>query len=236
MSAYITCAEEPANSPLTRLLRGKDEIHLYDLEQHREFRLSRSRYGSVAPSDPTPDDTLLFTTYSLEGYRLARQPIVADSLVPVAYRKIPENRVNPPRRKWNIINIDTVRGDSLFRDGVRVKRYRKETHLFNLHSWAPWNFNPFNIAGESRIDVGFGATVMSQNLLANTFGYLAYGYSPGNGSLLRGALNYYGWAPNSNSLFSMAVESSRSTVHFQRIEAILPGKSISIWESWPICR
>lgn len=174
---------------------GKDEIHLYDLEQHREFRLSRSRYGSVAPSDPASDDTLLFTTYSLEGYRLARQPIVADSLVPVGYRKIPENRVNPPRRKWNIINIDTVRGDSLFRDGVRVKRYRKGTHLFNLHSWAPWNFNPFNIAGESRIDVGFGATVMSQNLLANTFGYLAYGYSPGNGSLLRGALNYYGWAP-----------------------------------------
>ena len=82
-----------------------------------------------------------------------------------------------------------------FSGGNAEKRFRKGLHLFNLHSWAPWDFNPFHIADENRIDISFGATVMSQNLLSSTFGYLAYGYAPDFGSRLRGGINYYGLAP-----------------------------------------
>lgn len=34
---------------------GKDEIHLYDLRAGRQYRLSRSRYGSLSPSAPEAD-------------------------------------------------------------------------------------------------------------------------------------------------------------------------------------
>ena len=76
------------------------------------------------------------------------------------------------------MNIDTVTVSADFPAETRKKRFRKGLHLFNLHSWAPWDFNPFHIADENRIDISFGATVMSQNLLSSTSGYLAYGYAP----------------------------------------------------------
>ena len=62
----------------------------------------------MAPSAPDSSGELYFTTYSLDGYRLARQSVRSDSLIPVEPRKLPENRVNPPRRKWDVMNIDTV--------------------------------------------------------------------------------------------------------------------------------
>ena len=174
---------------------GKDEIHLFDLTGGREYRLSRSRYGSVAPSAPDSSGELYFTTYSLDGYRLARQSVRSDSLIPVEPRKLPENRVNPPRRKWDVMNIDTVDVSFEFAEGTPVKRFRKGTHLFNVHSWAPWDFDPVKVTSETRFNVGVGATVMSQDLLSSTTAYLAYGYVGGGTSQLRGALNYYGLAP-----------------------------------------
>ena len=174
---------------------GKDEVHLYDLRAGKEYRLSRSRYGSVAPSAPTTEDSLYFTTYTSEGYLLSRQAIHADSLREVPYSYLPQNRVNPERRKWDVVNLDTVALSNDFQSDTSVKRYRKGLHLFNVHSWAPWNFNPFKIADENRLDISYGATIMSQNLLASTSGFLAYGYDRSMGSLLRGAINYYGLAP-----------------------------------------
>ena len=178
MRASITCGREPERLSFNSIQSGKDEIHLFDLTGGREYRLSRSRYGSVAPSAPDSSGELYFTTYSLDGYRLARQSVRSDSLIPVEPRKLPENRVNPPRRKWDVMNIDTVTVSGDFPAETRKKRFRKGLHLFNLHSWAPWDFNPFHIADENRIDISFGATVMSQNLLSSTSGYLAYGYAP----------------------------------------------------------
>ncbi len=174
---------------------GKDEIHLYDLERREEYRLSRSRYGSVAPSPADRSGELFFTTYTTDGYLLSRQRIEPDSLVSVPYSELPENTVNPPRRKWNVMNVDTVTLSAEFREGTPVRRFRKGLHLFDVHSWAPWDFNPFRIADENHIDVSFGATVMSQDLLSSTTGYLAYGYAGGRGSRWRGAIHYAGLAP-----------------------------------------
>ena len=174
---------------------GKDEIHLYDLRAGRQYRLSRSRYGSLSPSAPEADSLYYFTTYTLDGYRLSTQRATADSLVEVEYSELPVNRVNPPRRKWDVMNIDTVDVSFEFAEGTPVKRFRKGTHLFNVHSWAPWDFDPVKVTSETRFNVGVGATVMSQDLLSSTTAYLAYGYVGGGTSQLRGALNYYGLAP-----------------------------------------
>ena len=128
---------------------GKDEIHLYDLRAGRQYRLSRSRYGSLSPSAPEADSLYYFTTYTLDGYRLSTQRATAGSLVEVEYSELPVDRVNPPRRKWDVMNIDTVDVSFEFAEGTPVKRFRKGTHLFNVHSWAPWDFDPVKVTSEN---------------------------------------------------------------------------------------
>ena len=100
---------------------GKDEIHLYDLRAGRQYRLSRSRYGSLSPSAPEADSLYYFTTYTLDGYRLSTQRATADSLVEVEYSELPVDRVNPPRRKWDVMNIDTVDVSFEFAEGTDRK-------------------------------------------------------------------------------------------------------------------
>ena len=80
------------------------------------------------------------TTYTLGGYRLSHQRMDGDSMQRIAYSRLAENIVNPPRRKWDVVNLDTVRLARTIDSTHRVKRYRKGLHLFNPHSWAPWSF------------------------------------------------------------------------------------------------
>ena len=175
---------------------GYDEVHIYDLVRNEEMRVSTSKYGSVSPSAPrSGDSTLFMTTYTTQGYLLSRQQLNSDSMQRVEYSPLPKNVVNPPREKWPVINLDTVRIDRTLDTATHhVKRYRKGLRLFNPHSWAPWSFDPTNIVDEDRIDIGLGATVMSQDLLSSTDAYLSYGYS-GKGHRIRGKVNYYGLAP-----------------------------------------
>lgn len=175
---------------------GYDEVHIYDLVRNEEMRVSTSKYGSVSPSAPrSGDNTLFMTTYTTQGYLLSRQQLNSDSMQRVEYSPLPKNVVNPPREKWPVINLDTVRIDRTLDTATHhVKRYRKGLRLFNPHSWAPWSFDPTNIVDEDRIDIGLGATVMSQDLLSSTDAYLSYGYS-GKGHRIRGKVNYYGLAP-----------------------------------------
>ena len=89
---------------------------------HLGLRLLRSRSGGRR---------VLLTTYDRLGYRVAEQRVAAgDSLlIPVTPSRLPVNLVNPPRRRWDVVNLDTVRytrADSVGQSGeFRAKRYRK---------------------------------------------------------------------------------------------------------------
>lgn len=185
---------------------GRDEIHIYDLEERREYRLTSSRYGSVSPSAVSGNGNVYFTTYTADGYMLAHQTAVKDSMEEVGYMPVPLNVINPPRRKWDVVNIDSVPTVARMDTAVKVKRYRKGLNLFNVHSWAPWNFIPQSVVNESKFDFGFGATVMSQNLLSSTSAYLAYGYSGRYGNHLRGSVAYAELAPKFDVSFEWGGE------------------------------
>ena len=49
------------------------------------------------------------TTYDRHGYHIAKQTMVRDTLPKISYSRLPVNLVNPQRKKWNTINLDTVR-------------------------------------------------------------------------------------------------------------------------------
>lgn len=184
---------------------GKDEIHLYDLEKRQEYRLTDSRYGSVSPSAADGSDEFYMTTYTRDGYLLARQRAVPDSLHPLPYARLPRNVVNPPRRKWKLPDINLVPTLSAPDTLLPQRPYRKNLNLFHVHSWMPLSFNPFQIVEENQVEINVGATVMSQNLLSNTTASLSYGYSGGAGHMVRGRVNYGGLAPK----FEVAAEYSQ---------------------------
>ena len=194
--AYITLSNlRAADGKLYygSIASGKDEAHCYDLMARREYRISTSAYGSFSPAPA--DGRVLLTTYDRRGYRVTEQ--AADSaLIPVVPSRLPVNLVNPPRKRWDVVNLDTVsytRIDSVEQSGeFRAKRYRKVPNLVNVHSWMPLAFNPFAAVDEHVIDLNLGFTLLSQNLLSNTEAYASYGWNRSEGSLVNLGVRYFG--------------------------------------------
>ena len=212
--AYITISDLRAKDGVLyfgSIQSGKDEVHCYDLRTSTEYRISTSTYGSFSPM-PTEGEKVLMTTYDRYGYHIAEQKVVRDTLPKVEYSKLPVNLVNPERKKWNTVNLDTVRfigADSMLaqakserdmkRKGIkplRDKRYNGAAHLFNIHSWAPVSYDPFALAEEGALDFNLGATIMSQNILSTASGYLTWGWNAREGNVFKGAFRYYGLGVN----------------------------------------
>ena len=208
--AYITLSDLRAKDGVLyfgSIQSGKDEVHCYDLRTSTEYRISASTYGSFAPM-PSEGEKVLMTTYDRYGYHIAEQKVVRDTLPKVSYSKLPINLVNPQRKKWNTVNLDTVRFigvDSMRMEQtarqngkkpLRDKRYSGPAHLFNIHSWAPVSYDPFALAEEGALDFNVGATIMSQNILSTADGYLTWGWNAREGSVFKGSFRYYGLGVN----------------------------------------
>ena len=195
--AYVTLSDLRAGGGRLyygSIASGKDEVHCYDLVGRREYRITTSVYGTF---DPAPaGGEVLAATYDRRGYRPAVQPLTDSLLIPVRPALLPSNVVNPPRRQWPVVNLDTVvftSADSLVQSGkFRKKRYRKVPNLVNVHSWMPVAFDPFAAVDEHVIDVNVGATFISQNLLSNTEAYASYGWNRREGSIWRLGARYFG--------------------------------------------
>ncbi|MDE6445869.1 MAG: hypothetical protein K2L06_03280 [Alistipes sp.] len=196
--AYVTLSDLRAGGGRLyygSIASGKDEAHCYDLIGRREYRITSSAYGSFDPA-PTDSGEVLVTTYGRRGYRPAVQPLTDSTLIPVRHALLPNDVVNPPRRSWPVVNLDTVvfsEADSVLqRERFRTRRYRKAPNLVNVHSWMPVAFDPFAAVDEHVIDVNIGATLLSQNLLSNTEAYVSYGWNRREGSVVRLGARYFG--------------------------------------------
>ncbi len=175
---------------------GRDEAHCYDLLARREYRLTRSQYGAFSPSPTPSNEEVVLTSYSSRGYALARQSMHDEAVEEITPGRLPVNLVNPPRTKWDVVNLDTVRfalTDTLSHEmAAHTKRYRKTPNLLNIHSWMPLGFDPFAAVDEHIVDVNLGFTFMSQNLLSNTEAFAAYGWNKSEGSLFNLGVRYFG--------------------------------------------
>ena len=200
--AYITISNLTARDGVLyfgSIASGLDEAHCYDLEEGCEYRISTSKYGSFSPH-ATHDDRVLMTSYDSCGYRLTEQRIERKKLTKVTPARIPTNVVNPKRKKFDVINLDTVRfagADS----AKTVKRHRsryysKFTHIFNIHSWAPASYDPFELSEAQLINFNLGATIMSQSLLSNTEGFLTWAWNHREGHFFKGTIRYSGLGVN----------------------------------------
>ena len=245
--AYITLSDLRAKNGVLyfgSIESGKDEVHCYDLRTSTEYRISTSTYGSFAPM-PSKQGVVM-TTYDRYGYHIAEQAVKRDTLPKVAYSLLPRNVVNPQRKDWGLINLDTVRFEGVEQmlqqseqmgQGVKPnkrplldRRYAGPAHLFNIHSWAPVSYDPFSLAEEGSLDFNLGATIMSQNILSTASGYLTWGWNAQEGHLFKGAFRYYGLGVNlsisatyggTQQLYSAYTFLYNPITH--RYDAVLPG-------------
>ncbi len=194
--AYITLSDLRAADGVLyygSIASGRDEVHCYDLLAQREYRLTQSKYGAFAPA-PSPYGVLL-TDYDRYGYAVAR--VERPLMQPVPEQQLPVNVVNPPRRAWQTLNLDTVRFTSETAAAIEAqspaRRFAKAEHAIKVHSWAPLAFNPFRAVDEHELELNFGATLLSQNLLSNTEAYASYGWNEREGSVVDVGLTYNGW-------------------------------------------
>ncbi|MBO7199531.1 MAG: hypothetical protein J6V26_05820 [Alistipes sp.] len=176
---------------------GRDELHMYDLARGEEYRLSTSRYGSFQPV-PVDSSYVVATSYDRRGYMPVRQSV--DDAVKVEYAPHPPKMLLPEVAPWGVVNLDTVRFDDVAEREVKTKtpakRFSRIGNAFNVHSWAPASYDPYALTEESHIAFNLGATVMSQNILSTTEGFLTWGWNQHEGSVFKGMLRYYGLGVN----------------------------------------
>ncbi len=174
---------------------GRDEVHALDLATGREYRLTRSTYGAFDGAPLPAGDSVAVTLYGRRGYALALQSLAeAEETAPAA---LPVNLFNPPLQPWPLPKLDTLRftAEEAAEQQARhpKRRYHKALHAFNIHSWAPVAFDPFEAVDEHCVDLNFGATLLSQNLLSNTEAFASYGWNRDEGSMVRAGLFCSGW-------------------------------------------
>ena len=190
---------------------GLDELHYYDLAEGKEYRISQSRYGSFNPM-PYDDRRVVATSYDRRGYLPVMQDITQKSVV--AYRSAPPKILLPEGREWNVVNLDTVRFTTADKEHIESqtppKRFNKFGHMFNIHSWAPVSYDPYTLVEEQNIAFNLGGTIMSQNILSTTEGFLTYGWNQQEGSVWKGLVRYYGLGLN---LWVRGVYGGRQTLH-----------------------
>ncbi|HPS46184.1 MAG TPA: hypothetical protein PKZ21_03350 [Bacteroidales bacterium] len=144
---------------------GIDNIYGVDTLSKQLFQLTSSKYGAV-DIDISPDGKkMVYAEYTADGYCVAETAFNPANWKPLS--KVYDNSIKLVEgylsEEKGVIDRNLI-ANKLYES----KPYRKLLHLFNPHSWLPFYLNADNI------DVKPGVSLMSQNLLSNTFATVGY--------------------------------------------------------------
>ncbi len=195
-----------------------DQIFLFNLKEETKQAISNSKFGA---SDPFIKDSLVyFSEYTPKGYQLNSTSLSTvypfygpDSLTALL--------VDSLRKEANSF----VLSDSISDSTYLVKKYRKGTHLFNIHSWQPASFNT-STEEITKPEIGF--KILSQNVLSTSFLTIGAAYNP---SLRKesyyAAYTYSGFFPRLGVSYRRTYEKELNFLKIQQQDTIaLQGKII----------
>lgn len=197
-------AAVPANITAPKLLHdtlyfesgasGRNNIYALRLDGSLPKSLTRARFGAFDP-EPLPSGRLIYADYHASGYRVASLSI--DSL-----REESADLYSPfshplaeTLKEQEGFCIDTA---SLPEIGFNPRPYHKASHLFHIHSWAPFYYDATEAMQSSADDfstvVKPGAMLLSQNALGTAVTQAGWYYTHGehHGRL---SFTYKGWFP-----------------------------------------
>lgn len=186
----------------------RSEICSLDTLSKEVRLLTRSKYGTKDPYKALNEGSLLYSFYTVDGYRIAQGHDRQFS-----YNLIELKQNN----KWPLADEIGEQEVSLAEtqmpdDSLFIEKYPRTSGLFKFHSWAPVYVD----VEEQNIRPGI--SVMSQNLLSTMFLTAGYDYNlEERTGQVRGDLSWRGWFPEINTSFSSgnrsAVEGSGDTAY-----------------------
>jgi hypothetical protein len=170
---------------------GIDEIYSYNISDKKLRKLSNSAVGAFYPDGSDDNSILTYSSYGSKGY---------DIILKSFNREQQEEFVMPDsigEQSFVSVNLrpDTTNSGSLAIENTVFdqKPYYKASHLFSVHSWAPYWYDYMdpNIHDPK---VSTGITLLSQNELSTAFTSL--GYERNNGAnLFHTRFTYKGLVP-----------------------------------------
>lgn len=147
---------------------GTDNLCKVNVTTGEIRQITSVKFGAAHGRSLPGKDEVVFSNYDSRGYSLALASL-DDYAVPmdeIKDRSIGLERSIASQEGYVFINRDSI--PDQFAD---IKRYRRISHLFNLHSWVPLGIDVDNS------EVNPGITLLSQNLLSNSFTTIGYQYN-----------------------------------------------------------
>lgn len=153
---------------------GLDQIYKYAFETQTVFSVTNDMNGMRDFTISANENNLIARRYTSHGGEVVRLPIEVKSAINEVDYSVPfQDTWKQEQPGFN----HSVHQDTTF----EVRKYRRLFHLFNVHSWFPLYADvsklsqsvDFQAANQSIMP---GITLLSQNKLSTTTGYVSYGY------------------------------------------------------------
>jgi hypothetical protein len=174
-----------------------NNIYAFHTRSRKVFQVTDVRFGAFDPAVSADSASLLFANYTVQGYVPASLPMDESRWKETAFNTPARYALADTASALVGFNIDTLHIPAT--PMYRSKKYSRWAHLFKVHSWAPFYYNPdelMNLSLDKDIleQVRLGATILSQNILGTATARLGYKYSQGfhSGHF---KFTYRGWYP-----------------------------------------
>ncbi|MFH0893916.1 MAG: hypothetical protein V2A54_05725 [Bacteroidota bacterium] len=152
----------------TAAYSGIDNIYALNLNSQEMFQVTSSRYGANDVNISPDGNKIVYSNYTSNGFEIAECPFK-----PELWKSVHETPDQSIKLYASLLKdempmqaIESLQKDSVY----TTKPYRKITHLFTFHSWAPVSLNLTNY------NISPGLTLLSQNHLGTTMTTLNYSY------------------------------------------------------------
>ncbi len=160
----------------TSYYNGITNIYAVDVLNGKVAQVTSSRFGAFDPQPNPGGNRMAYAEYSVKGYDLVETNLDASQWTPVEQMTDHSLKLYETLARQENFNVqDSVIPASRH----KVKPYRKWSHLFNVHSWAPLYYE-VDASDVTSTELYPGLVLLSQDLLGNltsSVGYSWRGYN-----------------------------------------------------------
>lgn len=153
----------------------KEDVFAFNVKTKKVFQITKSPFGSTDPSFDSKSTEILFSNYTTNGYSISK--ITPDTTnTEIVLPDITDDLISKKLCQALKFNIDST---VIPNNTYEVKRYGGVKTLFNIHSWAPFYYDPMELTN-GVFSIKPGLTLISQNLTGSSVLTAGYGYEKSN--------------------------------------------------------
>lgn len=159
---------------------GIDNVYCLDLADMQTYQVTAARFGAFQPQLSKDGETLLYTNYTANGYKVVSTTLNENLWKPLEEVKDHSEQLNYDQSPGEV----NIIGGANEADSLKFtpEKYNKALHLFNFHSWLPLYFDyldPELSLNPEHLPVSAGVSLISQNQLSTAISQLGYEYRDG---------------------------------------------------------